>query len=646
MNILDVQQLSKKYAIKPVLDQAAFTIGEDEKVGFIGLNGSGKSTLFRIIASLESPDGGVISIKRGATIGYLPQDPVINPAHTIKEELLTAFHKLRPALERFEEISHLLHDAPEENKKALLEEHSKLSHQISEQEGWNLDHKLEEVLSHLSIKGSDRNEPGLDELMGNLSGGMKKRVALAKLVLESPSLLLLDEPTNHLDADTVQWLEDFLIGYHGAVMLITHDRYFLDRVVSRIIEIDRGKLYPFPGNYTEYLVRKAELLNHENKSQSRLITLLRNETAWIMRGARARGTKSKSRIERYGTLQSQVKGPASLSLQFDFKTESRLGDIILELQYLSKSFGKKSLFKNLLLSMKKGDRIGIIGRNGSGKTTLLKIILKEEFPTSGSIVLGNKTKIAYFDQHRESLDPNDRVEEALGEGLWLKIGEETRLKSSYLESFLFSHSEQKKIIRTLSGGEKARLSLAKLMLENANFLLLDEPTNDLDIPSLQLLDEALIQFAGCVLMVTHDRYFLDKVATGILSFEQDGTTHYIQGNYQDFLNWKKEKTLSEKNISKQEETPLSPSSPKKGQKKLSFKEERELEILEKEIGALEERKTEIEKVMGNPAALDREAVTQMGAEFKKIESDLLERVNRWEALETKKASFQTSGGIP
>jgi ATP-binding cassette subfamily F protein uup len=630
VNVLDVQNLEKKYAYKQVLDHATFTIGEQEKVGFIGQNGSGKSTLFRIVAGAESKDEGILSFKRGTTIGYLPQEPEINPEHTIEQELELALHALKTAVRRFEEINQLL--GITQSKKEmdkLLKEQEEVSHWISQHKGWNLEHRVDEILLHLNI-------PDKNEKVGNLSGGLKKRVALARLVLEEPSLLLLDEPTNHLDADTTQWLETFLIDYPGAVMLITHDRYFLDRVVTRIIEVENGALTPYPGSYSIYVEKKAERLVHEGKAQGRLITLLRTETAWIMRGARARATKSKSRIERYGELQSQVKGADSAGLQLDFQSDARLGDIILELQYLSKSYGPKVLFKDLLLSIKKGDRIGIIGPNGCGKSTLLKMILKEELPTSGTILMGKNTRISYFDQHRESLNPDERVEEALGEGAWVKLGEETRTRTSYLESFLFSFADQKKLIRTLSGGEKARLILAKIMLENSNFLLLDEPTNDLDIPTLQILDEALNSFNGCVLMVTHDRYFLDKVATGILSFEMDSQVHYIEGNYEIYLNWKNRKNEGQKRDNKKEALPAHSPPPRKEKRGLNFKELKELDSIEKEIEALENRKKVIFEMMSQPAGSNREKISGMGEEFRGIEKQLAEKVMRWEHLETKR----------
>lgn len=632
MSLLDVQNLDKKYAIKQVLHLATFTVGEQEKVGFIGKNGSGKSTLFRILAGLEAKDDGIISVRRGATIGYLPQEPDFNPGHTIEEEISSALSEIQSAIKRYDEVNQALGSETEPKKHdKLLEEQESLSHWITRHGGWDTTHRLDEILHILDI-------PDRSLKIGDLSGGLKKRVAIAKLVLESPTLLLLDEPTNHLDARTIQWLEDFLAGYPGAVMLITHDRYFLDRAVTRIIELEEGELTAYPGSYSKYLELKADRLNHENQAQGRLITLLRNETAWIMRGARARATKSKGRIERYQILKSEIKGPARDSLKLEFKSDARLGDIILEFQYLTKAYGNKVLFQDLLLSMKKEDRIGVIGANGCGKSTLLKLILKEELPTRGSVVLGKNTRISYFDQHRSSLDPDQRVEEALGEGAWIKWGNRTMTRADYLESFLFSRHDQRKIIRTLSGGERARLILARIMLEGGNFLLLDEPTNDLDIPTLQLLDEALSTFQGCVFMVTHDRFFLDRVATGILSFEPEGDLVYLEGNYETYLQWKKKKDEeSRQNRTKEKEIEKDPATRKKEKKGLSFKEQRELEHLEKEIEVAEARKREILEALSNPSGQGRETLEKLGLELTELDAVLETKILRWETLEEKRA---------
>jgi ATP-binding cassette subfamily F protein uup len=636
MNILDVSNLYKSYGMKKILDGVSFTVGETEKVGLIGQNGCGKTTLFRLVAGIESADDGGMAFKRGSTRGYLPQDPLLDEGQTVAEAIESVLEEIRERLQRYEAVGEALESASAKEVDKLVKEQEALGHWIDHHQGWRTDHRVDEVLSRLCVP--DRNER-----IGLLSGGMRKRVALAQLVLQSPDLLLLDEPTNHLDAVTTQWLEDFLIAYPGAVMLITHDRYFLDRVAQRIFELESGKIFSYTGGYSDYLEGRAARLIQENRSQGRLITLLRRESEWMKRGAKARQTKQKARIERFHNMQAQRKDRADRMIGLHLETDQRLGHTILELIYLSKSFGDRRLIDPLSLDLKAGDRIGIIGPNGSGKTTLLRMILGEEHPTNGRIVRGKNTKIAYFDQKRECLDPDIRVEDALGEGYWVTLGGERRHKSSYLDDFLFERADQKRLIRTLSGGEKARLILARMMLENANLLILDEPTNDLDIPTLQLLDDALIGFNGSVLMVTHDRFFLDKVATGILSFEGDGSVRYTLGNfeaYQERLRQRPASAPPDRPLHRMSEPPRRALSPKKG---LSFKELRELEEIHRSIEGLEGRKRELEGFLADPAAHagtpapDRNEIQTWANELTDVEKTLTEKIARWEVLESKRA---------
>lgn len=635
MNILDLSHLSKSYGMREVLKDVTLTVGESEKVGFVGRNGCGKTTLFRIIAGVEPADGGEVAYKRGISIGYLLQDPVLTEDRTVAEEVQTALVEIRKKRERYQAIADALRSAASAEMEKLLGEQQSVGEWLNHHQGWQIDHRIDEVLLRLGIL--DRNEKVL-----MLSGGMRKRVALAKLVLQSPDLLLLDEPTNHLDAATTAWLEEFLIGYPGAVMLITHDRYFLDRVSQRIFEIESGGVYSYLGGYIDYLEGRAERLLHDSREQGRLITLLRRETEWMRRGAKARSTKSKARIDRFYAMQDERKDHVERDIGLRLETDQRLGHTILELDEIGKSFEGRVLIRDLSLKLKAGDRIGIIGPNGAGKTTLLRMILGEDEPTAGRIVRGKNTKTAYFDQKREILDPNLKVEEVLGEGDWVTVGGERRHKTGYLGDFLFEHHDQKRFIRTLSGGERARLILAKMMLESANLLILDEPTNDLDIPTLQLFDDALVGYNGCVLMVTHDRFFLDKVATGILSFEGEGRVRYTEGNYETYLTrLKNEEALAEKGevrrVSSTE--PPSKSSVSAERKGLSFKEKKELEGIEREIEKLEERKRELEVFFANPSAYAKESETVTGwaRELSEIEKGLEEKIARWETLETKRA---------
>ncbi|MFQ5580107.1 MAG: ABC-F family ATP-binding cassette domain-containing protein [Nitrospiria bacterium] len=636
MNILDIAGLHKSFGPKNIFKGVTFTVGETEKVGIIGQNGSGKSTLFQMVAGLEPPDDGKLSFKRGISIGYLSQNPDLNDARTIREELEASLGEIRVKLDAYHEVTNRMKSASPAEVGRLLKEQETLNSWLEHHQGWETDHRVDDVLLRLNISNRD-------EKISVLSGGMRKRVALAKLLLQLPDLLMLDEPTNHLDIKTSEWLEKFLVAYRGAVMLTTHDRYFLDRVAQRIFEVNAGKIYCTHGGYSDYLQARAERLVHETRVQNRLVTLLRRESEWMKRGPKARGTKSKARISRFYQMQDQRETKKDRQIGLQLESGHRLGNTILELTYLSKTLEGKLLFKDLSLNFKKGDRIGIVGANGCGKTTLLRMILDEMHPSSGKIVLGKNTKISYFDQKRESLDPDIRVEDALGEGYWVTVRGERRHKVGYLGEFFFEAHDQKRLIRTLSGGEKARLILAKIMLEKTNMLILDEPTNDLDIPTLQLLDDVLVNYDGCVLMVTHDRFFLDKVSTGILSFEGEGRVRYTEGNYavyQERLKAEKKdqaKKLPERSSgdgSSSTGKKKMPNAPKR--KGLSYKVKRELESIEGEIENLETRKKELETFLAGPEAhsLEKGNLESWSIEYAEIETALQEKMDRWEILES------------
>ncbi len=632
MSIIDISNLHKSYGSTNLLNGVTFTIEEEEKVGFVGMNGCGKSTLFKIVAGLEIKDKGIISFKKGASVGYLSQDPRLDESKTINEEIETALKEIRGKVFRYNQIAEM-HPSSAANFSKLMEEQGELQSWLEHHGGWNTDYRIETVLTHLKIK--DKNQP-----ISILSGGLRKRVALAKLILQSPDLLLLDEPTNHLDAETTDWLEGYLKSYPGALMLITHDRYFLDNVVNQMFELEKGKITCYSGGYSKYLVDRGDRLLHEDRVQTRLLNLFRREEEWMSRGPKARGTKAKARIDRFHELEEKTKTAVQKGLNLEFKMDQRLGKTILELVYLTKSYGSRQIFKPFSLSMKQGDRIGIIGANGSGKTTFLKIILGQEYPTSGSVNIGKNTKISYFDQERSALDPETRVEEALGEGYWVTIGGEKRHKTGYLEEFLFEKYDHRKPIKLLSGGERARLIMAKMMLEGCNMLILDEPTNDLDIPTLQLLDEALTSFPGCILMVTHDRFFLDKVATGILSFEDNGEVVFYEGNYEIYktLKGRRENSRDVPAVRLCKEKRAEDIRQKKEKKGLSYKERLELEEIERVIEGLEARKEEVEAILANPVdfANNPEKLRETGEEFGRVEKSLSELLKRWEELEMKK----------
>lgn len=634
VTLVDVQGIEKHFGARSVLDGLSFTVHAGEKIGLIGANGCGKSTLLRILAGEENPDGGDLLRKRGLQVAYLPQNPVFPEQLKVREVLETGLIHYRQRIARFEAVGEALRHAEGVEANALLEEQQEIQSWLDLHQAWNLDHRVQQVADRLGILA-------MDEPVGNLSGGALKRVALAQVLLQEPDLLLLDEPTNHIDADAVGWLEEVLLAFPGAILLITHDRYFLDRVVSRLFELEHGVLTEYRGGYGAYLVQKQEWLGQQERAQSRLLNLLRIEEAWLQRGCKARTTKQKARIDRVGELQKQKKDLRTREVRLELAPEKRLGGTILELQKLSGGYEDRLLFSNLELILGREERIGIVGANGCGKTTLLKIILGQQAPLSGQVVIGQNSRIGYIDQLRSGLDPELSVAETLGDGDWVTVRGEKRHKIGYLEEFLFTRDEQRKPVSTLSGGERARLLLALLMLQGPNLLILDEPTNDLDIPTMQVLEEALNHFTGSLLVVTHDRYFLDRIATGILHFQGDGQVVRYAGNYSDMCVQRAlaaEEAAAARAPQRKAEQTKENSQPKR-KAGLSYKEKLELEEIEICIAALEERQSELEQLLADPSRLDggHQRLTEITAEYSQVETDLMTKMTRWEELELKKA---------
>jgi ATP-binding cassette subfamily F protein uup len=633
MNVIDATALLKSYGSRTILDGVTFTIAEGEKVGIIGRNGCGKSTLLRILGGLEDRDGGELIRQRGLSAAYLAQEPDLDPALTIQETLDASLSDARQRTRRYQEIAEALQSSSKAETERLVDEQQQIQGWLDHHQAWNLDHQVAEICSRFGIADTRQK-------IGKLSGGWVKRVALAGILLRQPDLLLLDEPTNHLDADTVAWLEEILKNYPGAVMLVTHDRYFLDRVVNRMFELEEGLLIQYQGGYSAYLEQKQANLVAEGRSQSRLMNLLRREEAWLHRGAKARTTKQKARIDRVGDLRDQKKTVGTREVRLSFDPQQRLGGTILELKRLGVDLADRNLFRDVDLILRKGERVGILGPNGCGKSTLLKTVLGELAPSSGTVILGKNSRIGYLDQGRSGLDPEQLVHEAVGQGDWVALpGGDKRHKVGYLEDFLFSRDEQRKRISTLSGGERARLLLAKLMLEGANLLILDEPTNDLDIPTMQVLEEAFAEFPGCILVVTHDRYFLDRVATGILHFEGEGKAIFQEGNYDDLCRAKEAQLQAARVEGKKAASAKAEAKDDSGRRKsgLSYKERQELTAVEEKIAALENRKVELEALLADPATLaGHEHLQEITRELSLLEGELAIHFKRWEELELKK----------
>ncbi|MEX2570179.1 MAG: ABC-F family ATP-binding cassette domain-containing protein [Gemmatimonadota bacterium] len=635
MNVLNVQNLRKSFGTRTVFEGVSFAIDEGEKVGLIGANGSGKTTLFRIVAGEEGRNDGTIALKRGASVGYLAQEPRFQPDATIRSAVSAGHPELLASLRSYQEISATL-AKPHSDHERLLARQGDLMARIDALGGWDWQHRVETMLTRVGVDAWDRPVAGL-------SGGEQKRVALARALLQQPDLLLLDEPTNHLDADTTLWLEEHLVEYPGAVMLITHDRYFLDRVVTRMIEVSRAELTTYPGGYTEYLEAKSERIERMTVEEQKRGKLIRQELAWVKRSPSARTGKQKARIhrlERTREAHARQQLPKQDVVDIAFGAPPRLGRTVLDLHEISKSYDDRILIEDLSTRLRAGERIGVIGPNGAGKTTLLRIILGEETPGSGAVEVGVNTRIAYYDQGREELDPSLLVHEAVSDQEWVTAGGQRTHLRSYLESFLFPSEVQSQRVASLSGGERNRLLLARLLLQEANLLILDEPTNDLDLMTLQVLESALATFPGCVLVVTHDRFFLDKVATGLLVFEGAGVVRRHEGSY-DLYRRVRDERLAAAAPAKAGKPKSPEAAPRAdhGTRRLSYMEKRELESIEVEIVSAEADVAQYERRLADPALYsDRpDEVEQVTLAYQEAKARAETLYARWAELEERQA---------
>ena len=612
----------------PLLDHADFALEGSERVGLIGRNGAGKSSLLRILGALERADDGELQLQQGLRVAYVAQEPVLAEDATVFDAVAEALAPLRALIDAYS---------------AGGDDLDGLQAQIEAQEGWTWQQRVEETLQRLRLSPADR--------IGALSGGTRKRVALAQALVARPDVLLLDEPTNHLDLDAIRWLEELLLAFKGSVVVITHDRAFLDAVATRIVELDRGKLLSYPGNFAAYQVQKEEQMAQEAAINARADKLLAQEEVWIRKGVEARRTRAQGRVNRLETLRAaravRREAVGRVRLDVDARTGGYQGKLVAELQDVSLSFGDKCIVDKLNTTILRGDKIGLIGPNGAGKTTLLKLILGALEPDSGHIQRGANLQVAYFDQMRAALDLDATLEDFISPGSeWIEIGSRRQHVKSYLGDFLFSPARAASPVRSLSGGERNRLLLARLFARPANVLVLDEPTNDLDIDTLELLEELLQGYEGTVFLVSHDRAFLDNVVTSTLVWEGPGQWREYEGGVQDWLaqsaRWQAQQApeagaqvpATDKNLDKNEPNRSSDGREQLQKKKLSYKEQRELEALPGHIEALEAEQAGIRAALADGTLYQsnlQEAIA-LQARDAVIDDELTAALERWETL--------------
>ena len=516
-----MQGLTKSYPTRKVLDNIHLSFYPDAKIGVLGVNGSGKSTLLKIMAGLDKEYNGEAWVAQGARVGYLEQEPHLDPTLSVRENVMLGVAKQKAILDRYNELAM-------NYSEETADEMTKLQDEIEAQGLWDLDSKVDQAMDALRCPPDDAD-------VSKLSGGERRRVALCKLLLDQPELLLLDEPTNHLDAESVSWLEGHLRNYPGAILIVTHDRYFLDNVTSWILELDRGKGIPYEGNYSSWLQQKQKRLEQEGREDAAHQKTLAREQEWIASSPKARQAKSKARYQRYDELLKQASEKQTQTAQITIPVAERLGQNVVDFEGLSKGFGDRMLIDDLTFKLPPGGIVGVIGANGAGKTTLFRMITKQEQPDKGTITVGESVHLGYVDQSRDALDGSKNVwEEISGGNELILLGKREVNSRGYCSSFNFKGADQQKKVGALSGGERNRVHLAKMLKSGANVLLLDEPTNDLDVDTLRALEEALEDFAGCAVIISHDRWFLDRIATHILAFEGDSHVEWFEGNFQDY----------------------------------------------------------------------------------------------------------------
>lgn len=525
--IYTMKKVRKAHGDKVILDDVTLSFYPGAKIGVVGPNGAGKSSVLRIMAGLDKPNNGDAFLATGATVGILQQEPPLNEDKTVRGNVEEGMGDIKIKLDRFNEVAELMAtDYTDE----LMEEMGRLQEELDHADAWDLDAQLEQAMDALRC-------PPADEPVTNLSGGERRRVALCKLLLSKPDLLLLDEPTNHLDAESVQWLEQHLASYPGAILAVTHDRYFLDNVAEWILELDRGRAYPYEGNYSTYLEKKAERLAVQGRKDAKLQKRLTEELAWVRSGAKARQAKSKARLQRYEEMAAEAEKTRKLDFEeIQIPVGPRLGNVVVEVDHLDKGYDGRALIKDLSFSLPRNGIVGVIGPNGVGKTTLFKTIVGLETPDSGSVKVGETVKLSYVDQARAGIDPRKTVWEVVSDGLdYIQVGQTEVPSRAYVSAFGFKGPDQQKPAGVLSGGERNRLNLALTLKQGGNVILLDEPTNDLDVETLGSLENALLNFPGCAVVISHDRWFLDRTCTHILAWEGDDDNEakwfWFEGNF-------------------------------------------------------------------------------------------------------------------
>jgi ATP-binding cassette subfamily F protein uup len=632
MAVISLSNAQLAFGHVALLDHAEFSLETGERVGLIGRNGTGKSSLLKVISGKSRLDDGLLVMQQGLNIAYVDQEPHFSPDMSVFDAVASGLGELPYLLKEYDALTGQFGQGKDDE---VMERMHDIQVKLDAADAWSLNNRVETTLDRLNLKA--------ESLMGTLSGGMQKRVALACALVSAPDVLLLDEPTNHLDFTSIMWLEGLLRDYKGSVLFITHDRSFLDNVATRIIELDRGKLLSFPGNFTTYEVRKAEQLENEEVENAKFDKFLAQEEVWIRKGVKARRVRDEGRVRRLEALRLQrsARRDQQGQVKLDVSTGDRSGKIVAELTDVNKAFGSKVIVRDFSDIILRGDKVGLIGANGAGKTTLLKLILGEDQPDSGTVKQGTKLQVAYFDQMRTQLNEEASLVDTIAPGSdWVEINGQRKHVMTYLNDFLFAPERARSPVRTLSGGERNRLLLARLFAKPANVLVLDEPTNDLDIDTLELLEELLEEYTGTVFLVSHDRTFLDNVVTQVIVAEGDGVWREYIGGYSD---WERVRASGSQNApkstvktnSKSDAQEALPTASK--QKKLSYKEQRDLEELPVLIAKLEAEQKVISQQLADPDLYKQkpQEVQRLNQRFAEIDELLMETLEKWETIDAR-----------